>query len=115
MKKKVRSLLENGSDPNLQNYIDRTALMCASIGGHLNCIEILLEYEADVNIKDFYGRTALDRAKNDDVRDLLEGLPGPKAAIKNTKTYEDEVNHDPEENSHSVVPYVKKEFENRYF
>jgi len=45
------TLLEAGADPNIQNLHGRTALMMAST---MKAIDILLEYNADVNIQNYF-------------------------------------------------------------
>ena len=55
----VRHLLANGADPNISNSADQTALMPAVMNGYFNCVDILVQAEADVNLKDRWGRTAL--------------------------------------------------------
>lgn len=73
-------LLKNGADPNIRSELDGfTALhwaVDAAIDGmiqtntklpspkSIECIDILLKYGADVNIKDDRGETALDVALN---------------------------------------------------
>lgn len=56
---KVKTFLDNGMDPNSQNYACRTPLLKAAFNGHVKLVEFLLSKGADVNAKDDNCRTAL--------------------------------------------------------
>jgi serine/threonine-protein phosphatase 6 regulatory ankyrin repeat subunit B len=56
---------------NLQNKDGWTALMLASYHGHINIINLLINYGADVNLKDNDLRTAYDLAKTNEIKFLL--------------------------------------------
>ena len=61
----VRTLLEFGSiDLNQGDYDHRTALHLAANEGHLEVVKLLCTAGADVNVKDRWGETPLDDAKN---------------------------------------------------
>ncbi|GME51663.1 hypothetical protein M1813_007436 [Neofusicoccum parvum] len=45
----LRLLLENHADPNLLDSYDDSPLMCASRNGNIEAVELLLQYNADVN------------------------------------------------------------------
>ena len=49
---KVKTLLDEGMDPNAQNYACRTALMKAAFMGRLEMVEFLVSKGAEVNMKD---------------------------------------------------------------
>ena len=55
----LRRLLDEGLDPNIRNYYGRTALIYATINDRLDIVRLLLEYNADPNITDDEGDTAL--------------------------------------------------------
>jgi ankyrin repeat protein len=74
----ARLLLENGA--NIDQEIDyhsdfyepgTTSLHFAAIFGHANICELLLDHGADINIMDEAGKTPLDVASTNQVRDLL--------------------------------------------
>jgi hypothetical protein len=59
-------------------YEDKTPLMLAAKNGHADCVQTLINYDADVNYLDRHNKTALDYAhkfwkkhKNSDVREPL--------------------------------------------
>ena len=66
----LRTLLEDGLDPNIRNHpiyirgerAEETALMYATTYGHIDIVRLLLEYNADPNITDSDGETALTMA-----------------------------------------------------
>ena len=63
----VQKYLDDGTDPNLRNDNDpfrqgRQLLTFAAVHGHIQIIELLLRYGANVNGSDFHGRTALSWA-----------------------------------------------------
>lgn len=48
-----------------------TPLMWAASVGNVDCVALLLEFNADRSLKDWAGRSALDYTKTDDIRKLL--------------------------------------------
>lgn len=63
----VKKHLDDGVDPNLRNGNDpfgqgRQLLTFAAIHGHVQIMELLLHYGANVDGSDFHGRTALSWA-----------------------------------------------------
>ncbi|XP_058794928.1 uncharacterized protein LOC131674887 [Phymastichus coffea] len=54
----VRYLLESGADPNVRGLFKYTPLFSL---GNQKCVELLLEYGADVQLLDNQGRTAMDQ------------------------------------------------------
>jgi len=58
--KRLQELLEDGADVNQADW-DRgnTPVHWACAGGNLDCIELLLEYGADINAQNKHGRTPL--------------------------------------------------------
>ncbi len=50
----------------------QTALICASMEGHVEVARLLVEAGADLSIKDWSGKTALDWANKDEIVELLE-------------------------------------------
>ena len=99
----LRTLLEDGLDPNIRNhpiYVstrgweeEETALMIATTFGHIDIVRLLLDYNADPNIKDYEGETALamavplDRFDNEGiVKTLLEYNADPNLQNVNGNT-----------------------------
>lgn len=74
----VRLLLDRGADVNATcdcpntGYGGSTALMLAAHGGHLESVEALLGKGADVNQSNERGETALTRADNPRIVQLLK-------------------------------------------
>ena len=66
----------NNIDPHMKDRVDKyntTALMWASQHGHVDCVKWLLDHDADVNIKNFSGWTALDDARSNQViKDMIK-------------------------------------------
>ena len=83
----LRTLLEDGLDPNITGfYNNETALMYATTYGHIDIIRLLLEYNADPNLTDDEGETALAMATSlnvlhseDIIKTLLEYNADPNA------------------------------------
>ncbi len=67
----IKLLLERGADPNIQTTDQWTALMAASVPNHYNkvsfvdsdVIKLLLDYKADITVRNKDGKTALDYMK----------------------------------------------------
>lgn len=57
----VVSALEQGIDPNFQDWYRYTALMKASSRGHIKIVELLLKHGANLDLN-IYGDTALMQA-----------------------------------------------------
>lgn len=68
----------SGMDMALTDYDGRTALHVAAVAGHVECVEFLLKQcHISANVKDRWGRTALEEAKmfgHKKVIKLLENL-----------------------------------------
>ena len=55
-----------------------TPLHLAALHGNTEVVDFLLKKEADPNAKDEYGQTPLDRAKNEEIKQLLRAKGGKK-------------------------------------
>jgi ankyrin repeat protein len=60
-------------DPACNHQNGLTPLMWSASEGHAEAVELLLEFAADVSLKDWAGRSAADVARTDDLRRLIEG------------------------------------------
>ncbi len=79
---KVRSLIEDGSNINTKEKAGgRTPLHRAVEGGHKEVIKLLLENEADINIKNNSGETPLKNAVKLGYREIAELLISSSADI----------------------------------
>ncbi len=68
----VKLLVENGADLNIrQVHNGRTPLMYITRKGHRGLTELFIKYNADLNIEDFGGVTALDFAVGASLKELL--------------------------------------------
>jgi ankyrin repeat protein len=76
---KVKSLLDQGADPNLKNSDGDTALLLAIRWRHgeyvhTDIVKLLLDHGADINIQDKYGYTALIEASRGGGRTVIKLL-----------------------------------------
>ena len=78
----VHVLLQQGADVGTQDNDGRTALMFASVGGHIECVRYLVESgKADVGTQANDGRTALLYASSGSHSEVCEYLKG-KGAVE---------------------------------
>ncbi|XP_071712838.1 serine/threonine-protein kinase 12-like [Rutidosis leptorrhynchoides] len=79
-------MLRDGISPNVQDYDNRTALHLAASEGHASIVELLLHYNADVNLDDRWHRTPLTDARLYGHRDICRILEvnGGKDSIMNS-------------------------------
>ena len=49
-----------------------TSLILASLNGHIDIVRVLLEHHADPNIQNNNGKTAIDVARNSDIKLVIE-------------------------------------------
>jgi ankyrin repeat protein len=68
----VKFFVDSGINVNHQNDYRNTALILASMWGHTEAVRYLLSKGADVTIKNKAGETALDVAKNREIKSLLK-------------------------------------------
>ncbi|KDP20260.1 hypothetical protein JCGZ_08855 [Jatropha curcas] len=70
----LNQMLRAGTSPNVQDYDKRTALHLAASEGHAPIVELLLHYNANVNLKDRWQRTPLTDARLYGHRDICRIL-----------------------------------------
>ncbi|KAK3218323.1 hypothetical protein Dsin_012293 [Dipteronia sinensis] len=70
----LNQMLRNGTSPNVQDYDRRTALHLAASEGHAPIVELLLHYNANVNLIDRWQRTPLTDARLYGHRDICRIL-----------------------------------------
>lgn len=68
----IELLLKFKVDPNKQNDLGQTALHLACKASSVECVRLLLSYEADSSIKDHQDRVPRDLATNQEIIDLLD-------------------------------------------
>ena len=56
-------MMASGVNVDFQNLRRATALMMACLGGHTDTVNLLLDMEADLTLKNIFGRTALNLAQ----------------------------------------------------
>ena len=83
----VEILVSNGADVNQKDHDRWTALMFASFGGHKEIIEFLVSRGADINQKNNLGKTAIDLAKNEEVKGILNKKVQELAEEKNNSIF----------------------------
>ncbi|KAH9739187.1 hypothetical protein KPL71_019047 [Citrus sinensis] len=70
----LNQMLREGTSPNVQDYDRRTALHLAASEGHAPIVELLLQYKANLNLKDRWQRTPLTDARLYGHRDICRIL-----------------------------------------
>lgn len=69
---KINSILKSGkADINSKDKYCETALMIASCKGNLEIVKLLVDNGADINIKNNNGKTALDLADSEEIKEVL--------------------------------------------
>ena len=76
--KAVRLLLAAGSDINARNEADFTALHGAALRGSHEVIQILVDHGADLNARDFRGRTPYRLAEGSKQAFYFQEFPRPR-------------------------------------
>lgn len=76
----IKELLESSADINAQNKHGCSALMTASLYGHLGAVKLLLKLGANINLKDEYGYTALIIASDFEYEEIAELLKAKEEA-----------------------------------
>ncbi|XP_077243970.1 serine/threonine-protein kinase 12-like isoform X4 [Tasmannia lanceolata] len=79
----LNQMLREGTSPDVQDYDKRTALHLAASEGHASIVELLIQYNANVNLEDRWHRTPLTDARLYGHRDICRILEvnGGKDAI----------------------------------
>ena len=73
----ARKALSLGIDPSAADYDLRTALHVASAEGHVKLVRLLLDNGAQVGLKDRWGKTPLDEAKDNKHEEIIKLLQNP--------------------------------------
>lgn len=60
--KKLKHLLDSGVDVNRPCLDETTAVMYAAKNGHLECVNLFINYKANLNMRDKFGDTAIAHA-----------------------------------------------------
>ena len=58
----LKQMINKGADMNMNDYVDKTALMLAAENGHLEAVKLLINAGADVNDRTRHGATSLSLA-----------------------------------------------------
>jgi uncharacterized protein len=77
--KVIRALLAKGADPNLTDYLGASGLAYAAVNGNLECAKLMHAAGADVNHRNQWGDTCLDRAiqyKRQEIGEFLRSKGG---------------------------------------
>ena len=91
---KVKKQMEDGTYPEPEPHVDRvTALHVAAQGGHLDCVNVLLEAGADVTVLDEEKRSALQLAVKNNHGDTAIALVKAGADPNTVYTDEEGVTH----------------------
>ncbi|RPB01862.1 hypothetical protein L873DRAFT_1788167 [Choiromyces venosus 120613-1] len=67
----LKNLLQEGANPDAVDSVGRVPLHYGCAGGDVNVVKTLIEYNANVRVKDRYGLFPLDVALKPDVRMLI--------------------------------------------
>jgi SepF-like predicted cell division protein (DUF552 family) len=86
----AKLLIQNGADVNARRSFDGlTPLHLAASGGYSRMVRLLLENGADPSIRDNFGKTASERAREEDheeVASIIEGFMGKSKGKSSSKT-----------------------------
>ena len=102
----VKSLIEQGVDPNTSIVHGLTPLMIASCCGHIDVVDTLLLQGVDVNkVDDIVGCTALDNTEDDNIASLLKlnGAVHGKQVTPTNKSQGSSAPHLPSFNIHDLI------------
>lgn len=70
----VKLLLENGADPNKPDNTGTTPLHDAAREGFCETVQILVQYHANLNMRDQWNRLPIDLAREHGHQDLVAFL-----------------------------------------
>ncbi len=77
----IRAIKKAKGDINARDAEGRTALMCASITGNTESVDLLIKAKAGINLTDKYGNTALILATKNGKIDVVKLLAGAGADL----------------------------------
>ncbi|CAG9334798.1 unnamed protein product [Blepharisma stoltei] len=87
----LKYLIELGADINKEDCRQWTPLMVSAYNSHKEIVEILIRNGADIDKCDCYGKKAIDRATNEEIRDFLSLNSSRKAESSLHKSFNDEL------------------------
>ena len=56
--------------------------MCASQYGHKEIVQLLLDFNADIDLKDNKGKTAFDLAETEEIREMIQNHVNTSYVLK---------------------------------
>ena len=82
-------MIQDGANPNSKSHMLETALMVAVSSKSNDAVDVLLEYGADVNLKNDQGQSALDMCQEDSMLLKLTQIASKKK-VQNQGLVEDD-------------------------
>ncbi|WP_295163331.1 ankyrin repeat domain-containing protein [uncultured Brachyspira sp.] len=70
----IEKIIDKNININIQDDVGNTALILASMGGHIKSVELLIKANADKLIANKYGNNALFYAKQKNYTDIIKLL-----------------------------------------
>lgn len=91
----IEFALDNGADPNLVNSKKQTPLMISAGNGRVSIVNTLIQHNADLNISDIDGKTALHYCCLYNKYEIAKILIQNGASIKQDKSHQTPIDHCP--------------------
>ena len=81
--KSVTFLLNQNANPNIQDSDDgNNALIYASYNGYKGIVQLLLNHNVDIDLKTNFGQTALDYAKTEEIKEMIQNHVNTSYVLK---------------------------------
>lgn len=98
----VRQLIQDGVDV-VDDCYGSTALAWAATNGHLDCVQLILDHNADVNHANIFGRTALIEAAYKGHTDCVRVLLARRADVNHASNSSNTALDYAERGNHSEI------------
>ena len=78
----LQTFLDQGMNVDVKDRNGNTALMWASTGGHKQIVQLLLNHNADIDLKNRFAESALDLTDDEEIKEMIQNHVNTSYVLK---------------------------------